>query len=201
MSYERKVKVILHGYLKKLYPEDLYLSGFSASEIINGMCKVTKAFNPMPGQSRHEIAAVGFSTKESLFEPLPHDITELHLVPSMTGGKSGGFLQIVVGVVLIAAAVATGGASLAALTATGTLAGTLFSLGISLVLGGLLGLLSPTPKADSFGNGVADPEASKYLGATGNTVKIGTRIPLLYGTFLCFGQYLSFDVDAKDVAV
>lgn len=201
MSYERKVKVVLHGYLKELYKGDLFLSGFSASEIINGMCKITKAFNPKPGQPRHELSVVGFPTKESLFEALPHDITELHITPSMTGGKSGGFFRIVIGVVLIAAAVITGGTSLVALTATGTVAGTLFSLGVSLVLGGLLEMLSPTPKADSFGNGAADPEASKYLAASGNTVKIGTRIPLLYGEFKAFGHYLSFDVDAKDVAV
>ncbi len=201
MSYEKKVKVVLHGYLKDLYNGPLVFTGFSASEIINGLCKATKAFNPKPGVERHEMSVVGFPTKESLFEPLPADIEELHLVPSMTGGKSGGFFRIVIGVVLIASAVLTGGTSLAALTATGTVAGTLFSLGVSLVLGGLLEMLSPMPKTDSFGNSVADPEASKYLGATGNTVKIGTRIPLLYGEILAFGHYLSFNVDAKDVAV
>ena len=46
-----------------------------------------------------------------------------------------------------------------------------------------------------------DPEASKYLGADQNTVKIGTRIPLLYGKHQAFGHYLSFNVDAKDISL
>lgn len=200
MSYEKKVKVVLHGYLKKLLPDEIYLTGYSAAEIINGMCKMTKAFNPTPGQPRHSMTAIGFTTKESLYEPLPVDCEELHLVPSMAGGKAGGFIQIVIGVVLIAAAFFTAGGSLAALAAEGSFSavGIAFSMGISLVLGGLLSLLSPTPKADSFGNS-SDPEASRYLGSSQNTVKIGTRIPIGYGMTKGGGQYLSFDVDAKDV--
>ena len=45
-----------------------------------------------------------------------------------------------------------------------------------------------------------DPEASRYLGAPQNTTKAGTRIPLLYGEHQAYGHYLSFDIDAKDVA-
>lgn len=199
MSYERKVRVVLHGYLKNLYEKDIFLSGYSASEIINGMSKMTKAFNPQPGQERHQISVVGFESKESLFEPLPADIEELHLVPAMTGGKKGGFFQIVIGAVLIAASIYIGGpATLSAAFEMTGVAGFLFNLGISMLLGGLLAMLSPTPKADSFGN-AADPEASKYLGANQNTVRIGTRIPIIYGMMKAFGHYLSFDVDAKDV--
>ncbi len=108
MSYEKRVKVVLHGHLKDLYPEELYLSGSSVSEIINGMCKATPAFNPVPGRGRHSISVVGFNTIDSLNEPLPADQEELHLVPTMAGGKKGGFFQIVLGVVMIAAAIYLG---------------------------------------------------------------------------------------------
>lgn len=203
MSYEKRVKIVLHGHLKDLYPEELYLTGHSVSEVINGMCKATDAFNPRPGTGRHAISVVGFDTVESLSEPLPADIEELHLVPTMSGGKKGGFFQIVLGVVLIAAAVWTGGATLAGfqLGIAGGSLGLLGSAGLSMVLGGLMSFLSPTPKADSYSNDVADPEASKYLGATANTTKIGTRIPIPYGRNKLFGHYISFDVDSKDVAI
>lgn len=203
MSYEKRVKIVLHGHLKDLYPEEIYMSGHSVSEVINGMCKATDAFNPRPGTGRHAISVVGFNTVESLTEPLPADTEELHLVPTMAGGKKGGFFQIVLGVVMIAAAIylGPGVTAFGGAFQVGGVGGFLFSSGLSMVLGGLMAFLSPTPKADSYSNDVADPEASKYLGASQNTVKIGTRIPIPYGRNKLFGHYLSFDVDAKDVAI
>lgn len=197
MSSERRVKIILHGYLKKLYPHDLSLVGSNAAEIINGMCKMTKAFNPKPGQGRHTIEVVGYDCHEALTAPFSGEVNELHLVPAMLGGKSGAFAKIVIGAILIAASFAIPGSGLLFGAAYNTF---VFGIGVSLALGGLLELISPQPKANTFGNDAADPEASKYLGATQNTVKIGTRIPIMYGEILAFGQYLSFDVDAVDVA-
>ena len=61
-------------------------------------------------------------------------------------------------------------------------------------------MMSPQTKIDQFGK-QADPEASKYLSANQNTTKIVTRIPLMYGFNRAYGHYISFDVDAKDVAL
>lgn len=200
MLYERRVKVKLHGYLKDLYPHDLELTGFSVSEIINGMCKVTKAFNPVNGQP-HVLKVVGFDTKESLFTPIPANQNEIHVIPAMIGGKSG-FFKVIIGAVLIAASFAFPATMALSLgSGLGTIGSMFFNFGFSLLLGGLLEMVSPQPKADKFGNSAADPEASKYLAATANTTRIGTRIPLAYGTNMVYGHYLSFDVDAKDVAV
>jgi hypothetical protein len=63
-----------------------------------------------------------------------------------------------------------------------------------MVLGGIVQMLTPVPETDST-------EGSMYLGAGVNTVRIGTRIPILYGTRKVGGHYLSFDVDAKDIAL
>ena len=204
MLYERKVKIILHGYFKELYPEEINLSGHTVAQVINGLCHQTKAFNVTPGEDRHCFRILGFDSKESLYEPIPANVNELHIIPQFCGGKSGGFFRIIIGAVLIGLAFYTGGLSLAGPTLFGstTLAGMMFNFGVSLVLGGLLEILSPAPKIDRAGvNGVSDPEASKYLGATQNTVRIGTRIPILYGEHIAYGHYLSFDVDAVDVAV
>ena len=210
MQSDKKIKIVLHGYLKNLYAGALEFSGSCVSEIINGMCKATKAFNVPMGSEKHVISVVGYESAQALNDPLPDDLEELHLTPALIGGKSGAFIKIAIGVVLIAAAFFTGGASLAAgpmLIGTAgaagsvSLAAVMFQVGLGIALGGLLELISPQPKADNFGNSVADPEASKYLGATQNTVRIGTRIPLLYGTAKVFGHYLSFDVDSVDVAV
>ena len=197
-----RVKVVLHGYLKDLYDKETFIEGNDVAEIINGFCKQTKSLDVPLGEERHQLRVHGFDTKESLFEPLSPDTKEIHLLPDIRGGKGGGFLKVVVGAVLIAAAVYTGGGSLTALAATGStsLSSIMFSLGVSLVLGGLLEIISPAPQIDTLPD-TQDPEASKYLGATQNTVKIGTRIPLLYGRHEAFGHYLSFNVDAKDISL
>lgn len=116
------------------------------------------------------------------------DMEEIHILPPLQGGKKGGLTQIIIGAVLITAAIFTGGTAIPAMLAL---------QGASFIIGGLIQMLAPTPKADG-----EDPkEQSQYLGATGNTTKIGTRIPILFGRDMVFGHYLSFDVDAKDVAV
>lgn len=205
MSCERKVKVVLHGYLKDLYKDDIVLSGSTVAEIINGMCKQTKAFNPLPGMDRHCITVKDFRTEESLTQPIPANTNEIHIYPQLSGGKGGGFFKVIIGVVIVGVALAVGGVGIGALFAGqgGFAAQLFFKIGTSLILGGLLEVVSPAPKIDRAGvaNSKSDPEASKYLGATQNTVRVGTRIPLLYGEHEAFGHYISFDVDAKDIAV
>jgi hypothetical protein len=70
----------------------------------------------------------------------------------------------------------------------------LLSMGAGLILGGLMELIMPQPRPSGPG------EASKYLGAQGNTTRIGTPIPILAGRHKVFGQWFSFNVDAFDSA-
>ena len=63
-----------------------------------------------------------------------------------------------------------------------------------MIVGGLIQLLTPVPEIDTGEDG----DGSKFLGSTKNTVKIGTRIPVLYGTRKWGGHYLSFDIDATN---
>lgn len=197
MLYEPKIKIVLHGYFKELFPHDITLSGSSVAELINGLCKVTKAFNPKLGEEKHCMSIIGFDTKESLFSPIPSNITEIHIVPSMEGGK-GGLFKVIIGVAIIAVAIYNPGVlfTIGGFSVEGA---SLLFTGISLALGGLLEMLSPQPQIDKNGNSAVDPEASKYLGASQNTVKIGTRIPIAYGENKAYGHYLSFNVDAVDV--
>ena len=200
-------KVYIYGKLKQLIGVDFVeLSGDTVYELVSGVSANFKAvLQPAPGKPKLVCKVRGFDTEESLHRTLTDDETEIHLYPTLLGGGgNGGLMKIIIGAIMIAvvafAIIATGGfAALAAgsiaLTAFGS---SLLLTGITMVIGGLMELLAPQPKMDM--SSANDIESSKYLGSQGNTVKIGTCIPIIFGEHLAFGHYISFNVDATNVA-
>jgi len=200
-------RIHLHGYLADLYkgppPE---FEAESAAEAIYAFTRQTKAFNVKPHQSKHCVRVVGFDNVSLLAHPT--DVEDIHIVPDFSGGGGGGggFLKIAIGALLIAAAFIPGMQGLVLIEATAstaaiTGASVAFSLGLSLVLGGLMEIMSPAPKRESSGGPQAEAAASRYLGGPKNTTRIGTRIGILYGRGQVYGHILSFDTVAKQVPV
>ena len=72
-----------------------------------------------------------------------------------------------------------------------------FASGISLIMQGTMGLLSPTPTTTA---NASDPEASKYLSSAQNTTTLGTYIPVGYGKYKVGGHYISFNISTKEFA-
>lgn len=201
----KTIRIIPHGYLKELIPQPVELAGDSVADLIKGLCKVTGALDPRPGEPRHCLRIPGYDSEQKLYEALPDDLEEIHVYPNFFGGfgGKGGFMKIVLGAVLIAASFTGIGAVAApAIFGAGATWGSImFNFGLSLVLGGLLEFLSPAPQLDLTSQvGANDPAASRYFGADRNTVKIGTRIPLVYGRHEVYGHYLSFNVTSSHVA-
>ena len=175
-------KVYLHGYLSKFHEGPVLITGNTAAEIVEGVTRQLKGFAPRPGLGRHRIKVVDFETPESLYQPLG-DLEEIHLVPQLAGGKNGGLMQILLGVALVAAGFFTGGAT--------WFGGMMIKVGALMLLGGLTQMLSPQPEPEN------QQHKTRYLGAPSNTTKIGTRIGILYGKDRVGGQYLSFDINAR----
>lgn len=178
-------KLHLHGPLRKYAPDGIELEADTVLEAINGMCKLL-GIKPNPLTGRSLVRVRGFDTLESLSQP--SEERDLHIVPAFLGGKSvlGSIVRIVVGAVLIVAAVVIAGMTFGLAT---PLSSFLFSVGASLVLGGLINLLFPQKPADT--------SFSHYLGGGGNTTKIGTRIGLPFGKQVrIFGQILSYNLQA-----
>lgn len=196
MSYKKdqKVKLVFYGKLKKLFPENLELSGATVAEVISGLRQFVKGDRP-------SVQIAGFNTEDSLYEPLDERLQVLHILPELSGSKGGGgFFKVILGAVFIALAFThLGAVALPSMLGGGLLKATLINMGISLMLGGLLEMLSPTPKFNTSSED--DPEASRYISANQNTTKIGTRIPIAYGLNKLPGHYISFNIDAKDVAL
>ena len=200
----KTIRIIPHGYLKELIPQPVELAGESVADIIKGLCKVTGgALDPKPGEPRHCLRIPGYDSEQKLYEPIADDVEEIHIYPNFFGGfgGKGGFMKIVLGAVLIAASFFMP-AAITGLSLLGSTVGSMmFNFGLSLVLGGLLEFLSPAPQLDLTSQvGANDPAAARYFGADRNTVKIGTRIPLVYGLHEVYGHYLSFNVTSSHVA-
>lgn len=164
-----KRKVFFHGPLREKCPDGIELDADTVSEAINGACKILNLrVDLYTGKQTFKI--LGCDSYESIVGH--NEMNELHLVPAFSG--AGGVVKLIIGVVLVVVGIVTGQPEL-------------ISLGASLVIGGLMSLLFPIHNADGG--------FSHYLGAPGNTTKIGTRIGLVLGTCAVYGQILSYNID------
>lgn len=181
--------VRFEGYLKDMYPDGIQLEAASAAEAITGLQNFP-GFRKSDGVL-HQVTLPMFQSRDAIFSPT--GMKEILLVPveEGAGGKKGGIFQIIIGVVLVIAAAAV------LIASGGSLAGPAMGMwlaGVSMILGGIMALLMPVPKAPS----VASEEKSNYIPANKNTVKVGTPIPLLFGRRKVYGHFLSFDIDSKN---
>ena len=181
---------MFHGYLRDLVPpgtEDIDFAVKTVKECVEAVSRQIPAFNQ---GARKIVQIVGVNNEHDL---LREDVEVVHIVPAFAGGKRGGLIQIVLGTLLIVASiyfppVALGAVSINAIGV---------SIGLSLALSGVAALLASKPASNVTSD---NPEGSKYLGAQGNTVKIGTRIPLGYGRQKVYGHILSFNVSEETLA-
>lgn len=185
-----KRTIFLHGYLADLHPEPLVVEADSVAEALRALSMIP-ALHREDG-TPHLIDVDGITSDVALYSR--SGPSEIHVRPR-TGGEGGrnGLLQVLLGVVLIAVAVVFP----AGFTLLGATIGTssFFLTGALMALGGIMQMLMPVPE-----NPGESPK-NKYLGAPENTVQIGTRIPIVYGSRRVGGHYLSFDVDTVELAV
>lgn len=179
--------IYLHGSLKERHSEPIKVHAQSAAEALS-------VLKQLPGFDVEELTEVrieGFECRDALFAQT--DKQELHVYPALRGaGGNGGFLQVVIGAVLVVVGVVVG--VVAGWTGIGAQIGLSLAMGgAMMMLGGLIQMLAPQPKAAAGDAG----SQSLYIPSNQNTTKIGTRIKLIFGTIRTFGHYLSFNVDAK----
>jgi predicted phage tail protein len=115
---------------------------------------------------------------------------EIKIVPVVQGASGVG--KILAGVGLIAASIFIPGS--AAFLGIG-LKGLAFSIGASLVLGGVAEVLAPTPK--SFNRDERDPTASRIFSGVANVSRAGVPLPVVYGETVVGSVVASLGVRAR----
>ena len=119
----------------------------------------------------------------------------IRISPVIDGAKNGGILQIVVGVVMIAAAFYTGGASLAA---WGAMQAAMAGAGAAMLLGGLSQMMMPSAITTMDQN--QDGNKPNYgFGGAVTTVAQGLPVPVLYGQREIGGFVISAKQESKDL--
>lgn len=118
---------------------------------------------------------------------------EIKIVPVIAGAGDVG--RIILGIVLIAAAVFIPGLGLGLAGSTVTAVGL---IGGALVLGGIAGLLTPTP---SVNKDEGDPRKSFSFSGIQNTSRVGLPVPIVYGEILVGSVVVSAGIDIVQVAV
>lgn len=186
-------KVFLHGPFAAYHDGPIEVEADSVWEAVEAVVMQVQGFQPHPVTGRQRIQVAGCHTLEKL-KRFDTETVNIHITPVLSFGKEQGLFQTIIGVTLIVA-----GMMLQGLPVIGNLLGNaLIMTGISMVVGGVMQMLSPQPQLNS---GNEDQLRSKYLASGQNTVAIGTPIPLLYGKFRVGGHIMSLNIDATDTGI
>lgn len=124
-------------------------------------------------------------------EPLANGAI-IHLVPRITGAKSG-FFNVILGAALV------GLSFLSPITAvaSGSLASGLFAAGIGMAIGGVASMLTPIPKGGDL-NSADNGKANSYFSNLDNAVAQGNPVPLVYGEILVGSRVISQEISVWD---
>jgi predicted phage tail protein len=132
---------------------------------------------------------------------------DIKIVP-VVAGAGGGLGKVLLGVALIAFAIAVPGLGAAAgATAAATIFGTGFStmalsigmLGVSLTLGGVAELISPVPKVPQGPGTDNDPRKTFNFSGIQQTSRQGVPVPCVYGLTLVGSVVISAGTDTVQV--
>lgn len=197
-------KIFLHGALGETYGSEFELDVLTAGEAIRALSANFPAFMKDINEGAWHVVR---GDLDNGLELDAADIStfklgggDLHIVPHVSGGKNGGLLKVVLGVVLIGAAFAlTAGAGLASAIGTGALSGisgTQVALfGGALALAGVSSMLTPEQKDEE------DKSDSFTSSGPGSTTGQGGALPLVYGEVITGAAMISGGIDIERIDV
>ena len=191
--------VVLLGELGKRFGRRHRLDVRSPAEAVRALCANFKDFRQFVATSaERNVAYRVLNRREEVGEDELHNPASktITFVPVVMGANFlKRFGQIIVGAALI---IASFYLPPLALVGQATLASVTFSIGVSMVLGGVAQLLAPTPKLQDSSS--TENEASYIFNGPVNTSAQGAAIPVGYGRMIVGSAVISAGVIVEDVA-
>lgn len=127
--------------------------------------------------------------EDELIDPAGHQV--IKIVPVITGAS---LWKIIAGIALITASIFIPGSALVFGTALKTIVAT---VGVSLTLTGVAGLLTPAPKLEN--DAAQDPRDSFNFSGIQNTSRAGVPVPIVYGDMITGSVVVSTSIDTVRV--
>lgn len=194
----------LHGILADKFGRYFTLDVQTAHEATYALgCQLPEFKKFMLDAEDNGMAFAVFADDDNLSEEDINSITDaqvIHVVPRLIGSGMFDWLQVIAGAILIGTGVFSGlGSAMLLGTTMGGMSTALIGAGIGLMIGGITGLLMPTPTLDSQdrdGN-----RANKGFGGAVTTVAQGNPVPVLYGEREIGGFYASAGIYSEDEKV
>ncbi|ENE13470.1 bacteriophage lambda tail assembly I family protein [Escherichia coli p0305293.14] len=168
----------------------------TGAEAIRALATQLPAFRQKLSDGWYQVRIAGRDAGETelsarLNEPLANGAV-IHIVPRLAGAKSGGVFQAVLGAAVMAVAIWMPVGWKDAEAVSG-----MFSLGASMVLGGVAQMLAPkarTPRTQTTDNG----KQNTYFSSLDNMVAQGNVLPVLYGEMRVGSRVVSQEISTAD---
>lgn len=185
------VNIFLTGKLGLLYGKKWTLDVKSPAEAIRAIDANLKGAlkEYLNGEGAKKYYKVAVQNKKNFLDKdevsNPTGQSDIYIMPTIRGANSGGG-KILAGIALIGLAIALGPAGLA-LTGFGTtglaggvFGGALVGIGASLILGGVMQLLTPIPKISE----TTEQKSSNLFQGNASAIAQGGAVPIIYGRAL-----------------
>jgi predicted phage tail protein len=191
----------VYGHLAKLLGQRTFKAAVSsAAEAVRFLLVNFPWLERHMSAQYYRVTVGGFGlTLDDLHHPLGQQ--EIRIIP-VIGGAGGDVGQILLGVALVigsffipgAAAIGTLG-----LSAPIAVKGLVASIGLFMTIGGVAGLLTPTPQLSLGNDGANDPRKSYSFSGVQNTSRQGVPVPIVYGETLVGSVVISAGIDTVQV--
>jgi len=191
--------VRLYGRLGAKFGRVHRLAVASPAEAVRALCTQLPGFERFLMNAKDQ--GMGFSVflgrrnldEDELAGPAGHD--DIRIAPMLLGAKNGGVFNIILGAVLIFAGAVAG------LFQMYPLAAALGSMGWGMIAGGVVQLLSPSPKGIGAQDSPDNRPSHAFNGPV-NTQAQGNPVPYLFGGPMIVGSaVISAGIYAEDVYV
>ena len=193
--HEVMMRIELNGPLGKRFGKIHHRLISTTKEAVVGLAKTIPGFEKfmITSEDRGLTYAIFQDEKniglDDLGFPVKGDV--IRITPVVIGSKKAGLLQTILGAVLVVVGV------ISTFTPANAAAPYLYSTGASMMLGGVVQMLSPQP-AGLARKESADNKASYAFGGVTNTASQGYPVPLLYGKRRIGGAIISAGIYTED---
>lgn len=183
-------QIMLYGELGEKFGKTHTFDVKSVGEAINALVANFKEFKKHLVESDSRLSGYEVWDGDYNLDATEDDFAKkgcgnIRIVPIITGASAVG--RIVAGVVLMVLAVVSAGWSI---PATGTLAGAVFGFGASMVLGGVVGLMTQNSSGTSTSSDSKNSQSYIFSGPA-NTTRQGNPVFVGYGEMVVGSQVIS----------